>query len=560
MQFKNESVETLHETWLRISTIISESANLNKEGKRFFEDQIWLISNHIKAIESKSGQERDRHAYVALLNKLNNLHLFFKQSPQCVEALESMKRKLVLVLDDLNSNLNDAYLLGNDSWPIPDDISSREISPHLSNEDVKSLASTCKFFALNLTLRDLIKNSRIRPMFAVGGKHTLFLTEKGILYGFGSNESSQLGLKWSNSKQIPERLELLPPDEEPRQIACGYSHSLILGSRGNVYGFGKIFDELPHPKLLLGGKKAQQIASGSNHILILTTDGDVLTYGDNMYGQLGLDENPLNHLGLLSNPQNRFSNVERLTRLPQGEKPTQVFAGGNSSFIICESDNIYAFGNNAYGQLGINNRYHQPTPALLTLPDDKKAIHISCSGMHTGILCESRETFFFGLNQCGQLGLGYRGNNSMLLTPQLVKHEGKIVKQLALGHGHSLVLYEDGEIRACGNKALQVSLDDVEAEHNSRPNLTPLNFQPPGTPQKIFSGCYQNFIVYDGDTHYAFGRNEHYKLGLGYGLSDQIFPPTLIKALSGHEVQSTNSEAQSTNSEVQSTKTTCMVM
>ena len=78
------------------------------------------------------------------------------------------------------------------------------------------------------------------------------------------------------------------------------------------------------------------------------------------------------------------------------------------------SDEVYAWGSNVYRQLGLGNctmnRYN--LPQKLNLRHIKKII---CGGNHTIALTHSNEVYSWGWNYYGQLGLG---NNLDQNSPQ----------------------------------------------------------------------------------------------------------------------------------------------
>ncbi|KHJ41341.1 regulator of condensation [Trichuris suis] len=73
---------------------------------------------------------------------------------------------------------------------------------------------------------------------AVGGWHTLALTDAGTVYAWGWNESGQLGL--NQKEKVVDTPVAVPIPEEYRAvaIACGGRHSLILAEGNNLFAFG----------------------------------------------------------------------------------------------------------------------------------------------------------------------------------------------------------------------------------------------------------------------------------------------------------------------------------
>ena len=88
---------------------------------------------------------------------------------------------------------------------------------------------------------------------------------------------------------------------------------------------------------------------------------------------------------------------------------------GYHTFILKESDELFAFGYNCYGQLGLGDNENRNIPTLIM--QDKTIRQIVCGEDHSFILKESGELFAFGCNNSGQLGLADNNNRN---TPTLL--------------------------------------------------------------------------------------------------------------------------------------------
>src|SRR5579863_2683354 len=82
-----------------------------------------------------------------------------------------------------------------------------------------------------------------------------------------------------------------------------------------------------------------------------------------------------------------------------------VECGYHHTFVLLKSEECYCWGGNEYGQLGLGNfNRNQNTPQkLFLLPD---IVSIKCGGHHTVALTKSNKCYVWGRNNCGQLGLG----------------------------------------------------------------------------------------------------------------------------------------------------------
>ena len=84
----------------------------------------------------------------------------------------------------------------------------------------------------------------------------------------------------------------------------------------------------------------------------------------------------------------------------------------NNHTLIYDGNELFGFGNNFYGQLGLGDNNDRNVPILIMT--DKTIRKIVRGEYHTFILKESGEMFAFGYNAYGQLGLG--DNNKQKCT------------------------------------------------------------------------------------------------------------------------------------------------
>jgi len=129
-----------------------------------------------------------------------------------------------------------------------------------------------------------------------GRSHTLVITEKGTVFGFGHNMCGQLGDKTTEDARLP-KMSALPPGSRACRISCGYYHSICLTVEGNVYswgynaegalGLGGVMGHqlAPHglshslSPLLSPGEKVVEVRAGGWHSAVVTSTGRVFTFG-----------------------------------------------------------------------------------------------------------------------------------------------------------------------------------------------------------------------------------------------------------------------------------------
>jgi alpha-tubulin suppressor-like RCC1 family protein len=294
---------------------------------------------------------------------------------------------------------------------------------------------------------------------AAGGGHALALTESGEVYAWGLNYG-ELGLGDTEDRLTPTKV---PGLSVVKAIAAGLSHSLALTETGEVYawginnygqlGLGDSQDRLT-PTKIPGLARVKAIAAGWDYSLALTESGEVYTWGSNNLGRLGL-----------ADTQDRLTP----TRVPGLTTIKAIAAGAYHSLALAESGDVYSWGlkGDEYGGLlksdgleyikvllkAVRHRTPTKVPGLI------RVRAIAAGEGYSLALTESGEVYAWGWNEHGQLGLG---DTAVRLTPTKVPGLSA-VKAIAAGFSHSLALTESGEVYAWGsNEHGQLGLGDTE--------------------------------------------------------------------------------------------------
>ena len=125
-------------------------------------------------------------------------------------------------------------------------------------------------------------------------------------------------------------------------MAAGSSHSLALGTAGELYSFGcRYFGVLGHgdttPQLTprrieaLRGTPVSAVAAGTVHTLAVSGAGDVYSFGDGWHGKLGHGD---------TTQQDTPRRIEAL----HGVRACGVAAGGDFSLVVSAAGRVYTFG------------------------------------------------------------------------------------------------------------------------------------------------------------------------------------------------------------------------
>ncbi|CAL9697113.1 unnamed protein product [Knipowitschia caucasica] len=137
--------------------------------------------------------------------------------------------------------------------------------------------------------------------------------------------------------------------------------------------------------------------------------------------------------------------VQSLSDLPL----VQVAAGADHSFSLSLSGALFGWGSNSCGQLGLGDTTDRHSPTIVHYLNSKKSCYVSCGLSHTAVLTKDGAVFTFGSGRHGQLG-----HNSIRdeLRPRLVAELwGTKVTQVACGRQHTLVMTEAQRLFSFGS-------------------------------------------------------------------------------------------------------------
>jgi hypothetical protein len=246
------------------------------------------------------------------------------------------------------------------------------------------------------------------------------------------------------------RIVFYQPDSISSGVANAWGTPALSGSDHGVLGVG---DTTAHliPTICTGGlTNVASIASNGKTTLFLTADGSIYGMGDNSQGMALADgtTDTLDH----STP----------TLLSYGlwDFPFQdVSIGQECAFALDRAGNVWGWGPNTSGSLGLGNTTSRTTPTLITA--DANAIscgkNFSAFATYSGATANFARVTTAGDNSYGQLGDGttsnaISGTHFDLTSPTSALN--MIVSQVSAGEDQLLVLASDnfnqGYVYGCG--------------------------------------------------------------------------------------------------------------
>ncbi|KAM9312655.1 RCC1 domain-containing protein 1 [Gastrophryne carolinensis] len=307
--------------------------------------------------------------------------------------------------------------------------------------------------------------------------YSAFVTEDGslLLSGFvGGSPGRHAGFPGLDCQDVlpsekyiivlkKERVECwdmatLDPDGTPPEPMWKMELPPAQNAAFPLVGSGYVLHQPPFFRELPASVQAQKIALGNEHVVLLTSGGQIMTWGAGRHGQLG------------------HGDVEdvwdpRVVEALHGVTMKEVAAGGWHAASISEGGDVYCWGWNESGQLGLPSRIMtqerikplekteegkdedtdteyiaiQAFPALIDLPQESEASRISCGSRHTAVVTCAGQLYTWGWGRYGQLG---HGDVKSLDQPKLVDFfaQKKItVIDVVCNHWNTFVLGQQHE-------------------------------------------------------------------------------------------------------------------
>lgn len=263
-----------------------------------------------------------------------------------------------------------------------------------------------------------------------GEKLCLFLTKMGNVYIIGEGESSKLGFENKNLDTNEEHIEpkQVMNIRNIQSISCGYNHCFAVSKNNIVFCWGfndrgqlgiNNINEIQKsqkniiyiPRKVVLSNEIKNIFCGKDFTVFHTEEKEILVCGNNEECQLGIGKEAYttykNDIDCYKPTQvEQFYNLEIL-KVSCGENFCIAMVRDSISKIV----NIWSWGSNKEGQLGLGNKTKnsrpKPIPILLEyinhIPKD-----ISCGKNHCLVLLERN----------GELNI----NNEKIINDMIIKY------------------------------------------------------------------------------------------------------------------------------------------
>jgi alpha-tubulin suppressor-like RCC1 family protein len=290
-----------------------------------------------------------------------------------------------------------------------------------------------------------VRGARFRQV-VVGRAFTMGVTTEGAAFGWGDNSLGALGNGATTKQRGPVSVSL-PDGVTVVDLTARWGSVFALGCDGHLYGwgdnsFGQLADgsteaaATPLQIATPSGARITKVAAGYWHGLAVSSVGEVYAWGDNSAGQLGLGST---------------DDVDGLVAVPmsRGLMVTRISGGGMHSLALTVSGEVYAWGDNSYGQLGDGTTHSRSTPLPVRLPSDVTFVQVAALANASLALASDGRVYAWGDNAFGQLGDGTTVGRPLPIQSLLPR--GLQIRQISGGSVHALALDADGGLYTWGH-------------------------------------------------------------------------------------------------------------
>ncbi|KAL5254977.1 hypothetical protein ACHWQZ_G014436 [Mnemiopsis leidyi] len=300
---------------------------------------------------------------------------------------------------------------------------------------------------------------------ACGDDFTLFVTDNGLLMSCGAASSNCLGQTDLGEDVLKPKLCETLLSTDVVAVACGPQHAALTTKSGAAFtwgcgrngrlGHGTNIDRvLPTPvQFSEESVSIHRVRCGTDGTMFLTEDGTLYACGSNQFNKLGLNKRK----GFLLTMKAIFYNNSEETEVSSVTVPTAVKLVGNKrcvevslgpthSAVVVDTGQIYTFGQNRDGQLGVSSRHNADALVLVNSMVHHRAKYVACCGGYTVAVTDGDAIFLWGtppptnLNELSLRGVAMTDSEDSdfeLQTPALASAKSKKKAQSALIPEHS---------------------------------------------------------------------------------------------------------------------------
>ncbi|MCL2793310.1 MAG: hypothetical protein FWD87_09485 [Spirochaetaceae bacterium] len=371
---------------------------------------------------------------------------------------------------------------------------------------------------------------------SAGSGHTMAIREGNTLWGWGSNGSGQLGDGTTTSRSIPAQVQ----SGTWTFVSAGSSHTVAIRTGGALWTWGSNREgqlgngtvgaftnsntpiqvtmatvTLPVPTV----NTVTAVAAGNSHTLVIGANGTLWGWGNSDNGQTGL----------------RMLGGTPTAPLQAGIATNwaSVSAGAFHTVAVTTNGQLWAWGNNQFGQLGNGTTTNHDVPVRIGTATNWASV--SAGERHTVAVTTTGQLWAWGRNWDGATGLDTTSGNT--LTPTRVGIATNWAS-VSAGAFHTVAVTTNGQLWAWGDRG-QGRLGDGESWGNQN---TPIRIGDATNWRAVSAGAIHTVAIRMDGTLWAWGSNANGQTGLGITSGNTLIPTRVgettnwvsVSAGSGH--------------------------
>ena len=219
--------------------------------------------------------------------------------------------------------------------------------------------------------------------------HSFVYTIENKLYGMGYNYEQQIGSKTTEDTITEPKLINYKFNDILTSITCGLQHSIFLDKSGDLYGCGSnncgqlsfdIIDDQCYSITQIKTKnRINVIGCSRRSTYAVDNKGSIICYGDNNHYELGIHDR--------DGTSNVISNLNI----------KDISVGVYHVFCLDINGQLYGFGDNQYGQIGL--QFEKFADKITKLDVNGYMVdNIKCGGYHNIIKSKNNKYYVCGWN------------------------------------------------------------------------------------------------------------------------------------------------------------------
>ena len=243
--------------------------------------------------------------------------------------------------------------------------------------------------------------------------HQFVYTLDHNLYGFGRNDTRQIGMTTISTEDADPTLIMNIPFESPLiEMSCSRYYSLFLTKNGNIYGCGRNEYNCLTSKYNSNQMGIQKIINTGNIVKIgCCLQSNFMLDNNNILKVFG--KNPHSHI---------FSgDICDGIQIMHDSKIITFSCGYRHIGFITKNDELIMQGDNGYWQCGKKSPKYCIIPEIKNVKLNGNIMDIKCGGWHNIVTVNDNEFYSFGCN-----GSNFRllnGKNDKYCLPELISNE-----------------------------------------------------------------------------------------------------------------------------------------